>query len=214
MKITANFCTYSKRKDCIDDAVASIIDQVHQVRVYYNDYVPQERPWRQIIGPDMTDRGKFMAIGPDEIAFSLDDDLYYPPDYVETTIGYLEQHGGIVSYHGRKLRGKGLRYYSGHECHHFKFQRGRPKKIDVPGTGVMAFFSNEFQFNPQSYSQNKMVDVLVGLEAAKQGVPVTVLKHKMDWIRPMVRDEAIYKEMRGKDSVQSKLCDRIWGIKN
>lgn len=214
MRISANFATYSKRKNCIDDAVASIIGQVHEVRVYYNDYIPGKRPWQQIVGPDFTDRGKFIAIGSGEIAFTCDDDLYYPDDYVETTLGYLEEYGGIVTYHGRRLKGKGLNYYSGHECHHFKFQKGGTAKIDIPGSGVSAFYSNEFTLEITKYSQDKMADVLMGLEAAKQGVTVTCVKHKMDWIRPMVTQEAIYKEMRGNDGEQSRICDEIWDIKN
>ena len=179
MIVTANFATWSARKDFIDKAVDSMIDQVDIVRVYYNDYVPKKRTdIIQYTGEDLTDRGKFYGIGKNEIAFTCDDDLLYPHDYVESTLIKMKDHPNhVVSYHGRKLKGKGLNYYHGHETFHCLIPLEEDKEIDVPGTGVMAFNTNDILPDIISYPHDKMADILMGLECRKKGVPIVCLRH-------------------------------------
>ncbi len=212
MIISANFATHEARKDYIDEAVASIIDQVHEVRVYYNDYEPEPRPWTQVTGNDYTDRSKFYFLQENEIYFSCDDDLLYSPNYVENTLQALETHGGVVTYHGRKLTGTGKHYYNDHETFHFRFPVYEPRPIDVAGTGVSAFFTNEFMPDIFSYEQDKMVDLLFSLEAAKKGVPITVLPHKKDWIGMINTQSSIYSEERRDCEEQSRLANKIYRI--
>ena len=212
MILSANFATHEARKDSIDEAVASIIDQVHKVRVYYNDYIPEDRPWAQVVGPDYTDRSKFYFLQENEIYFSCDDDICYPPNYVEMTLEKLEQHGGVITHHGRKLTGTGRHYYNGHETFHFKLPVYREGEIDVAGTGVSAFFTNEFMPDIFQYDQDKMVDLLFSLEAAKKGVPITVVPHYKDWLEMIPTKSSIYSEEKSDCREQSRLADEIYRL--
>lgn len=212
MQITANFATFHNRRHYVDEAVASIIDQVHTVRVHYNDYEPPDRPWNQYQSPDVTDRGKFLHIKENEIVFTCDDDIVYPDGYVEKMLKGLERHGGIVSLHGRKLKGEGLDYYTGHTAYHCMLPLTEAKCIDVPGTGVMAFYSNEFM--PDLMEEDKMADVLVGLQAAHEGIPVTCLPHPPRWIQGIKTKTSIYADEKGSCQRQSELADRIFDLKS
>jgi hypothetical protein len=212
MLITANFATWSARKDFIDIVIDSVIDQVDIVRVYYNDYVPQKRTdiIQYYSKGDLTDRGKFYGIGSNEIAFTMDDDILYPPDYVDKTIERMKDYSGhVVSYHGRKLNGKGLNYYRGHEMYHCLKPLSFDKKIDVPGTGVMAFNTNEILPDVCSYPYDKMADILMGLECKKKGVPIICLKHNFGWLTVLTDKESIYRDQVMNCEVQNRLADEL-----
>jgi len=220
MRLTANLATFHKREHTLYEVLGYLTEQTTPfdlIRVYANDFEPNiNHPKVEVTtGEDLTDRGKFYFHEPnDEIYFTVDDDLIYPPDYVETTLQYLEKYGGIVTYHGRKLKGLGRHFYKGHDTHHFKFQTGATTQVDVPGTGVMAFHSKDITPKVLDYQHDKMVDVLIGLEAAKQDVPITCVKHKTAWIENIVTQTAIYSEMRNDCEVQSRLADEIYQIRN
>lgn len=210
MLITANIATWSAR-NTIDRAVDSLIDQVDIVRVYYNDYTPKKRAdIIQYVGPDLTDRGKFYGIGKNEIAFTCDDDLFYPPDYVKATIDRMKDYPGhVVSYHGRKLKGKGLNYYRGHDTYHCLKPLAEDKTIDVPGTGVSAFNTNDILPKITNYSQDKMADILMGLECKRLDVPVVCLSHKFGWLTVLTDKESIYADQSMNCDEQNRLADLI-----
>lgn len=214
MILSANFATWSARKHSIDKAVESVIGQVDIVRVYYNDYVPKKRTdIIQYTGEDLTDRGKFYGIGRNEIAFTMDDDLFYPSDYVESTLSRMKDHPNhIVTYHGRKLKGKGLNYYRGHQTYHCLFPQSEDHIVDVGGTGVMAFNTNDILPDILSYSQDKMVDILMGLECKKKGAPIMCLKHNAKWLTVLTDKESIYNEQVQDCKEQNRLADELIDI--
>lgn len=213
MIFSANFATHKARKHTIDKAVGSIIDQVDVVRVYYNDYYPPNREWEQWGGEDITDKGKFAHIQEGEIAFTCDDDLLYPPDYVFETLEAMERNNAnIVTYHGRKLKGEGRHYYREHETYHFMHTVIGDHVIDVPGTGVMAFDTREFMPDILQYDQDKMVDLLFALEAKKEGEKIVCAKHKTKWIGVLTDNESIYGEMVNSCEEQSRLADELLSL--
>lgn len=212
--VTCNIATHKARKDSIDKVIDSMIGQVDLVRVYYNDYIPTKRDdIKQYWGYDLTDRGKFYGIGINEIAFTCDDDILYPPNYVESTLSALKRYpNAVITYHGRRLRGKGLNFYRGHDSFHCLHNVLEDIKIDVGGTGVMCFDTSVIEPDILSYPQNKMVDILMGLECAKKGVPIMCIRHKYRWLQVITDVNSIYKEMVGKCEVQNGLADELWDI--
>lgn len=223
MRISCNVATFSKRENTLYRTLPYLLNQTTPfdvIRIYANDYEPDINDPRIEVytgGEDITDRGKFYfyeGLDEPEAYFSWDDDLVMPPDYVEKTLEYLDQHEGIITYHGRKLQGKGLHYYRDHETHHFRWQMGEDVKVDIPGTGCLAFHTDTFTPNVLEYEHDKMVDVLIGLEAAKQNVLIWCCKHKNNWIESVNTTTAIYSEMRNDCKVQSKLCDRVYQLRN
>ena len=171
--ITANIATYSGRVEYLPDVLDTLKNQtvkLDKIRVFYNDYVPEPEPgveqhWN---GFDYTDRAKFIWLdeirltGKHEIYFSCDDDIYYPPDYIETTLRGMKKYPGCyISYHGRKLAGLHRSYYRGHKWYHCLGEVKDDHFIDVPGTGVGAFDTRCFMPDVINYNQQKMVDLII-----------------------------------------------------
>ncbi len=212
--ITANFATHKARTSTIDKAVQSIIDQVDIVRVHYNDYMPGERKWEQYTGSDYTDRAKFAHVRAGEIAFTCDDDLEYPPDYVRTALNALSDYpDSLITFQGRVLLGAGRNYYRGHKKYRCLGSVERNVYVDVPGSGVSCFNAKHFFPNIMKYTENYMADLLLGLEARKRGIKVLCIKHPAGWINPIGEidgAESVYVKMRNNQVELNRIADKIY----
>jgi hypothetical protein len=217
--ISVNIATHEKRKELLPKVMNCFYNQTVKpdlIRIHYNDYMPLGFDWSiEEVGEDLTDRAKFKWVQDDEIYFTADDDMYYPEDYIERTLQGLRKYPNmIVTYHGRFLAGKGRDYYRGHKNYTFMSTVNEDVGIDVPGTGVMAFDTRYFKPDILQYDEDCMVDVLIGLEAAKKKTQVVCLAHERDWIRAANVDESIYDNYVGNAHRQQELCDRIFDIKH
>jgi len=226
MTISINIATYSQRSEPVKVAIESIKKQTVKpdvIRVFYNDYEPEsiEGVEQHYSGFDYTDNAKFIwldeirATKKHEIYFTCDDDLEYPPDYIERTIEQMKRYPKhLVSYHGRFLRGTNRSYYHGHRQFPCLITQPNDEVIHVPGSGVSAFNTREFLPDIMQYPERKMTDVLLGLEMAKNGIRGICLKHESMWIQhqPINTDNSIYATEHRKGHRQSELANEIYRL--
>ncbi len=236
MKITANIATYPPRLHALKQCVASLYDQVDEIHIMMNEYtedmIPEflvdlmqchpQKIYCTLSTINYTDNGKFIQLDnhylmrEPQYYFTCDDDLIYPPDYVEKTIENIKKYGSIVTYHGRLIRQKGVDYYLKHQA--FKCLSGQSNDflIDVCGTGVTAFDTR--YFHPRGLASHKlqrMSDLIFSLEAAKQGKKIGCCARKYGWIKAIQHEENIYDtESKGGNIEQNKLADQIFEIKH
>ena len=107
--ISVNIATQPSRVEQLKKTVESLYNQVDVIRIYCNNF--KEMPdlglydkIHYIGGSDLTDNGKFYPlknISQDEYYLTCDDDIIYPPDYVEEMIKLIDFHECIITYHGR-----------------------------------------------------------------------------------------------------------------
>lgn len=187
MVITANLATIEARKDTLQGVIDSLKDQVTTVRVYGNDYTPEVEGDNVEVytGPDYTDNAKFFWLPISKgIYLSCDDDIIYPPDYVETILRAFKKYPNTwLTFHGRKLKGLNLPYYTAHHTYQCLRDVDGDYQIDVPGTGVSAFHTGLIKFDPLTWKDYRMSDLMVGLELAKRDIRTICLGHKMFWIK-------------------------------
>lgn len=187
MVITANLATIEARKYTLQGVIDSLKDQVTTVRVYGNDYTPEVEGDNVEVytGPDYTDNAKFFWLPISKgIYLSCDDDIIYPPDYVETILRAFKKYPNTwLTFHGRKLKGLNLPYYTGHHTYQCLRDVDGDYQIDVPGTGVSAFHTDLIKFDPLTWKDYRMSDLMVGLELAKKDIRTICLGHKMFWIK-------------------------------
>lgn len=211
--ITANIATMKCREDVLLSAVASLIHQVDIIRIYGNDYLPEVPGAECYKGADYTDRSKFYFIQPGEIYLTCDDDLIYPPDYVDTIKNAMERYPeSVITFHGRRLKGKGLSYYHGHEVFACLRDVWGDHLVDVPGTGVSAINTDKFMPDVIRYKHDRMADILLGMECAKAGKSIVCIGHRLGWILPLNGKNPIYDRERIAPFIQNKLTDEIYDI--
>lgn len=158
-------------------ACRSLRDQCDQIIVYDNSNNTV----------NLTDNGKFAGLLLcDEPCyyFSCDDDLIYPPDYIERMIEAIERTGSIVTCHGRVLLGENVPYYNGHNLYTCLGDVCYNVKVQVAGTGVTGFRTD--YFNPAHLAINsnqKMSDLIFSYYAMKEGKDIYMLPHQKGWIK-------------------------------
>jgi len=208
-RIIVGMATFKGREKVRAQAIESLKGQVDEIILYDNEH-----------NPDLTDNGKYYGLTMCKepvYYFSCDDDLLYPPTYIEDMIAAIEQHKCIVTHHGRILRGIDYAYYTGHLAFRCLGAVNETQQIDVPGTGVTGFRTD--YFNPVGIHQaedKKMADLVIGLEAAKQDKRIMLLKHSEGYIKQLTIEPgtAIYDTEHKSAYRQQQLANEIYKIKH
>lgn len=209
MKSYAGMATFEGREESLKIAIDSLASQVDGIFLYDNSE-----------GVDLTDNGKFWGltqINEPCYYFPCDDDLEYPPNYIESMKTQIDRHNCIVSHHGRKLTGTNKSYYRGHQSIDFKRTNLTIKQIHVPGTAVTGFKTD--YFNPiglHEATDKKMSDLVFALESAKQGKKIIVLPHQRGWIKqiPINHLKSIKSTSMRNETRQIQLANEIFSIFN
>lgn len=207
MRVIVGMATFKGREKAVDKACASLSKQVDLIYLYDNEQ-----------NEDLTDNGKFYGLELEKepcIYLSCDDDLLYPPDYVENMVKGIEIHNSIVSHHGRILKALDVSYYHGHKSWRCLDEVRAWQRLDVCGTGVTGF-STEY-FNPTLWNaeDKKMSDLVFSLEAIKQVKTITLLPHAKGWIKhlsiPHSKSIAVTER---NNTRQIELANEIYNIRN
>ncbi len=213
--ITANLATIKSRSKTLQQVVDTLSDQVTIVRVYANDYEPilTGKNVEVYTGKDYTDNSKFFWLPESKgIYLSCDDDLLYPPDYVEKIIEGMKKYPNCwLTFHGRKMLGLGLDYYRGHIVYRCLGDVNGDYEIDIAGTGVSAFNTKDFSFDMKKWNYFKMSDIMASQEIAKAGKKIICLSHRAGWIKHIDNPDAIYYSELGKENqnTQSEIVYRM-----
>ena len=206
LPIIVGIATFKGREELLKRTIESLDGQVDKIIIYDNE-----------VNTDLTDNGKFYGLTlqkKDCYYFSCDDDIIYPPNYIQHTIQAIEKYNCIVTYHGRKLKGKGLEYYHGHDAYSAFKNVSQDMEVDIAGTGVTAFKTSYFNpINLIDSQYKKMSDVIFSLEAKKQSKKIQIITHGKEWIKEQRTKINIHTEQIKNSQTQTKLCDEILRLK-
>lgn len=229
--IVAGMATMPSRYDIVEHAVASIAPQVDRVYLYVND---QSGGSPKCSFPDnvdlihsrhhdgdLKDAGKFWGLQHHDEAFyiSCDDDLTYPPTYVDDLWSQIERRAGqsACSYHGCVApTGVVDSYYNnqGHKVH-WREAQDRPLNVNILGTGVMGIYTPTVDIPMDIFGEEPMADLYVAAHFQEQGVPCVALPHPKRWIRKVVgaEDTPEISNDEHMDRVQARfVSQRNWMI--
>ncbi len=205
MPTLLGIASIATRASSLRTTLQSLYTQVDKAVIYLNDY--DEVPiWASdfnrvefILGSkalgDLGDKAKFYALNylePNTYFFSADDDILYPPNYVEYTSQWLKYTQGscLISYHGRSFKKQptppitASTYYSQTTVHHFNHALRTPQFVHFGGTGVMAFDSSTIKLALSDIGEARnMADIWVGTYAQSHKHPILLPPHKSNWLR-------------------------------
>jgi hypothetical protein len=203
---TAQIASIPDREDLLRQTVESLTGQVNQINVMLNGYkhIPKylhktkvENSYLscKIMDNSKGDAAKFWGLkwffG---YIFTCDDDLLYPPDYVETMITKLREYDNqvILTNHGRIMEPKpvtnaytdrkgGIR--NPDSKFHCLLDAPREEYLDIGGTGVMAWHSDYFFPDYDRIDIPNMADIWVAKFAKEQGCKILHNPHREGWIQ-------------------------------
>ena len=147
--ITAQIASIPDREGLLKKTMESLISQVDQLNIMLNCYdrTPSfcYKPKVQFyhLDNEKGDAAKFYGLkNIGGYIFTCDDDLAYPPDYVETMTKKLHEYNDkvILTNHGRIMMEKPVTnsYTSRKKAFHCLKEETLETFIDIGGTGAMA----------------------------------------------------------------------------
>jgi len=119
---------------------------------------------------------------------TCDDDLIYPPDYVEKMIEGIERYNreAVVSFHGKRVDkvSKGDPWYKFIGMRYRCLGEVFPDHlVHMPGSGCMGWHSSTVQFVQADFPNPNMADIWVGKKLEHLDIPRYVLAHDEGWIK-------------------------------
>ncbi len=166
--VVAGMATIRGREELRAIAINSLVDQVDSLIVSNGD--------------ELGDQAKFLGCEhapADTIWLAVDDDLIYPPDYVETILAGLDRYPGcIVSFHGWRMDNDGEPYAENFRC----LERVTDDvEAHVIGTGVCAFQMDTIRPVMTDF-ESINADVWLAVRAQQRGIRRVVLAHPSYWL--------------------------------
>jgi len=210
----ATMATFPARREIFKDALSSIIDQVDELHIYFNDYdkipdFPRDSRIHCYLGHDcsgdLKDAGKFYKVPnlSDCYIFTVDDDLIYPSDYVDTLIHYIEVFNRrcIVGAHGVIFPDEKLGYLDNRDVLHFR-EATNGRFVDLLGTGALGFHSSAISIQPEDFKSLGLADLWFAVAAHSRDVPLFAVPHESNWMKPLEdRGPKLYENAKEDRSV-------------
>jgi len=145
--IRAHLATFPPRSDLLLQTVQTILPQVDLLCICLNEYsaIPAglgdlDKVQAIIPDRDLKDAGKFaFPVAPDDMVFTIDDDILYPPDYVASTLAAfdrLDPDQNVVGHLGHALVMKPQLGRKGWRNYKFHSEVKDIFKVDILGTGT------------------------------------------------------------------------------
>jgi hypothetical protein len=213
------------RHGTLQQSLYSLMNQVDTIQVALNYDAPN---WihriRTRVGSSVTvlkhdntlqDGARFLYAA-DKPGFCLvcDDDILYPPDFVQTmTRNYND---GFLTVMGKVLKPRPLTsYYKGWAKNYRTFDWiEKSKRVDIPGCCGILWHTDRMPF-PLDHG-NMLIpnsDVCVGVFAHLHRLPCRVIAHGSDWLKDLMPELpkdtlSIYGKYRKSDKLQTDFINK------
>lgn len=211
--IVAGIATIPSRINEVKRTIESLLPQVDRINIALNNFTgyptevlnfdveSQKKIW--FYTTQGSDERKFSEVCGD-IYLSCDDDLIFPPDYVNVIKAKLEQYD-IVTFHGRNFNSFPIQSY--YKSPGSKYRCLDKVSHDIPvqfgGTGCMAFKPAKFSVTLNDFPTKYMADIHFAIAAKKAGKQIMCIAHEAGWIKYQPVSNTIYDRFRDSDAEQT-----------
>jgi len=206
-------------------ALPHILTQVDHLYLYLDKYthIPAEiTTEKKIISllpeadeKSLTASGKFACfniITEPFLFFGFDDDIIYPPGYVNHMAAALFRHNyrALVGIHANIYKIPCTSYVRKRKVLHFKESLRMDCVVDELGTGTVAFHSQCISIDPNAWVLNRHADLMLMITCLSQQIPRIAVRRPWRFLRPIkeCQKDSVYVEVRSNDSVETGLLQK------
>lgn len=214
--IRAQIATLPNRYNSLMQTVKSLINQVDSIFIAFNGPVDlSEYLFDEKIECGFFDNSKGDAMKFYEVEkftgyfFPCDDDLIYPPDYVQRMINKINIHRCLVTHHGKIFANRPIRSY-----HHGATIRlrclGEVSEgcyVDVCGSGVSAFHTDDLKLKLSDFKKPNMADIWLSKICHEQNVKMLCLPHPAGYFGYNHFTDNIYDNSHRNETFQTQLVN-------
>jgi hypothetical protein len=215
-----------KRIDSLVKTIDSIYDQCEEINIFLNDHEGEIPP--QFLDEKINlyfsdnrygDALKFAKlIDSDGYYLTIDDDLIYPPNYVDHMITRCKEFSNkrVITLHGRKFSKEPIKsYYSSYiEFYHCLRHQKRDAFIHFGGTGVMCFHTSLMKIPITYFEHPNMADVWVGKYCIENNIEVLSIAHEKDFLTYQPQTTTIFDTHSNSDTIQTKIVNSTFSLSN
>lgn len=211
-----------KRINSLIKTIESIYEQCDEINIFLNDHegeIPSkffdEKINLYFSDNRYGDALKFAKlIESDGYYLTIDDDLIYPPNYINHMIGRCKEYSNkrVITLHGRKFDNKPIKsYYSSYvEFYHCLRHQKRDALIHFGGTGVMCFHTSLMKIPITYFEHPNMADVWVGKYCIENNIEVVSIAHEKDFLTYQPQKTTIFDTHSNSDDIQTKIVNEIF----
>lgn len=223
-KRIVNVSSY-QRIDSLIRSLKSIYDQCDVINVCLNNhegnipaYLLSPKINLTLTDNSKGDAFKFLYLEEsDGYYLTIDDDLIYPPNYVDYMISKSKEYRDkkIITLHGRSFSKFPIQSYyrSATERYQCLGEVNKDTKVQFGGTGVMCFHTSLLKISINNFYYPNMADVWIGKFAQQSGVEIICVSHKVGYIREIPQKITIYGTESKDDTKQTNVVNQIFGNK-
>jgi hypothetical protein len=224
----ASIATKASRVETFLKVLPAIHAQVEHVFIYLDGYeaVPSELLRLDRISVrraeevgDLHCSSRFLCLrelARPSVVVIFDDDIAYPPDYVDYMAGVLELvgHRAIVGVHGRVFTPPHHSYIDDATVLHFGAALARPTHVHELGIGTSAFVSSQLDVDPRRWDRTDMDDIIVAAEAQRRGLPRIAVSRPAGWLRPYAeaQPDSLWIKAKTDDTEHSRRMRALLGL--
>ena len=220
-KRIVNVASYN-RIDSLVYSLKSIYDQCDEINVCLNNHSGElpEILFSDKINLVFTDNSlgdafKFLHLDKSDGYFiTIDDDLIYPPDFIDYMISKSKQYDDkkIITLHGRSFHSFPISSYyrSANEKYRCFDEVKQDVKVQFGGTGVMCFHTSLLKKPISDFLYPNMADIWIGKFAKNIGIEIICVEHKKGYIREIPQQTSIYNQYVKEDHLQTKVVNEIY----
>ena len=219
-RITAYMATMPGREQALRTAVRSLAPQVGYLYIMSNimdgvasTYQPEFPNVILQLCEDIGDRGKFYHADIwDGFVLTVDDDILYPPDYVQTMLREIEayERRAVIGYHGRIVKGDEPSFFRA-KRQYIHFVNNTPKDVGVNliGTGVMGLHTDALDGELIDWSKVLPVpnvsDISFSAEMNRRGIPLVCARKRQGWLQQIAVPHTIANRQLKDDTIETEL---------
>jgi hypothetical protein len=213
--------TMPSRAHTFKTAFESVLHQVDRLYVFFDkhDAAPDFIRRHPNVVPLMPSEfgalgadGKFLGAqlhGEPCLYFTFDDDIFYPPGYVEHLASALERHhfAAVMGFHALRFEPPHLSYRQDRSVLHFVEPLIADSPADELGSGTMGFFTGRFNVDIRGWPHHTMCDLLFAIEAARKGVPRLAVRRPAHFLRPLeeLQADSLFTALKKDDTAETAL---------
>jgi len=216
-----NVASYN-RIDSLVKSLESIIDQCDIINVSLNSHdgdIPEilyhDKVNLILSDNSLGDAMKFYMLDKSNGYYlTIDDDLIYPPNYVEHMIAKCKEYGNtrVMTLHGRNFSSFPIASYYRSATERYACLNTVNKNVIVQfgGTGVMCFHTDLFKLPIGYFIYPNMADVWIGKYCMENKIEILCVKHDSGYIKYINQNNTIFDTESKRDHLQTIVANSIF----
>ena len=212
------------RIDGLIDTITALSPQVDKIFVWLNGHseIPKTSVTNVTFHLSETNDGAIAKVkclelfdDTDFYFFTCDDDIVYPPDYIQKNIDIYEP-GTIQTSHAKIFKEFPIQNYAHSDISGYYFGASiiRKDAVHLVGTGVCMMDSTIARQIPyETFTTTNMLDLWVSSWAWINNIPMYVIPHKHNWLHPnpkVQQNDSIWNDVLLNSDHQTQIINHYY----